>query len=148
MTKNTFAKAVLSVLIVVSQAMAQPADTQYVTDWVSSSEFQAIFDKLVDNRYYTHHVEGRVSGGAIQYRGEFRPVFKNLKKWYSFHGMSDEWYERRRAGFETVGYHELYHTYFVDLSGQRVHQACWLELFEPYEPVQPSQKSPKKGTSF
>ena len=129
--KKNILSGTLSVLVALMfQSVVLASDNKYVTDWVSNSEFQAIFNRMVDNRYYTHYVEGRALGGAIQYRAEFRPIFKNLKNWYSFHGMSDEWYERRKARFNGVAYRELYHNYFLDSSGQNAHQACWVELFE------------------
>ena len=148
MKTNILSCTVLVFLILSFQSIALANENAYVTDWVSNSAFQTIFNRMVDNRHYTHHVEGRVLGDAIQYRGEFRPFFKNLKNWYSYHGMSDEWYERRKAGFNTAAYRELYHNYFLDKFGNRVHQACWVELFEPNEPPPPSKSSQKEGTSL
>lgn len=129
-------------------ADARASEQKYVTDWVSGSEYQAIFNRMADNRYYTHHVEGRTQNGAIQYRGEFRPMFEALKRWYSFHGMSDEWYKRRKAAFDSAGFRELYHTSFTDPFGQTVHQACWVELFEEREPAPPAPENSTNGTAI
>jgi len=148
MRRTLLTTLLTGMMLVIVPMGAMAGEQKYVTGWVSSSEFQAIFNRMADNRYYTYYVEGRTEGGAIQYRGEFRPLFANLKSWYSFHGMSDEWYERRKAAFGVVGYRELYHTSFLDLSGQSVHQACWIEIFESSEPAQPSPASPEKATSL
>lgn len=138
---------VFFVVILASSSFCIASYNSYLTDWMHGSQFQSAFNKMTDNRFYTHYVEGRTVDGAIQYRGEFRPIFKNLKHWYSFHGMSDEAYAKRKAVSEAKGYRELYHTSFLDVGGLRVHQACWLELVDPSEGI-PQEIKSKAGTSI
>ena len=129
-------KRILIVIVILFLMPLLPsiaAENRYITDWMSSSQFQSAFNRMTDNRFYTHYVEGRTVDGAIQYRGEFRPIFKNLKHWYSYYGMSDEIYVKRKAAFEAKGFQEIYHTSFLDLGGLRVHQSCWIELADPAE---------------
>lgn len=98
------------------------------TDWISSSQYQAVFNKMVDNRYYSDFTEGRLKNGFIQYRGSFKPFFKGFKRFYSYIGMTDESYAEKKATLEAKVYEEIYHNYFLDHVGERLHQACWIKL--------------------
>ncbi|ABQ26726.1 hypothetical protein [Geotalea uraniireducens] len=148
MYKKKIISIAFFVLFLMSSYFCFATENEYVTEWMPSRQFQSTFDRMADNRFYTHFVEGRTMNGAIQYRAEFRPLFKEMKRWYSFHGMSDEWYARRKAAFEKGGFKELYHNFFLDFSGQHVHQACWVELFESAETPPLEKKGVKPLISF
>lgn len=148
MTRKIFTIIAYFTLFLMYSSFSFAVENSYQSNWMSNKEFQATFNRMTENRFYTHFVEGRVLDGlSIQYRGEFRPIFKNLKHWYSFHGMSDDAYAKRKAVSEAKGYRELYHTLFLDVGGLRFHQACWIEFFDPSEGIPQEMKS-KAETSI
>lgn len=105
-------------------------DIVYETEWISSKAMEKTLAKMNANRLFPCLVTGRVDGIEIQYKGAYCPFIPNLDHFHSRWGMSDNWYQKYKKKYESEGHLEYFHSTFIDLSGETVHQATWIEVTE------------------
>jgi hypothetical protein len=120
--------ALYTVILTLTITLANAKEAEIRSDWVSNNDFEQIFDDAAEKQYYAHRVEGRLHKGKVQYRGTFKPAFKQLKRWYSYHGMPEDKYQERAAWFAEKGYKETCKNHFVDKAGKKLYQACWIKV--------------------
>jgi hypothetical protein len=97
------------------------------TDWMSSSQLDALRVAGHEDLLYPDTIEGRVdSAGKVQYRAVFEPYPPGMNYYYAYWAMSDDWFEKRDKELTSKGFKLHSHTTFVNQAGAQVHQAVWL----------------------
>jgi hypothetical protein len=114
-----------SVILGYGQGGPQPSGR--LSRWLSSQAYQREFDRQNARHYYPAKVEGRLSGGQSEFRGEFRPYPPGPFAFVSSHGMSEDAYRRedREHIADHFGRQSLQS--FVDASGSARYQVTWIK---------------------
>lgn len=102
------------------------ANTQEETDWLPSHELDTVRRQLNEHRMLFSYIDGRVSNGRILYKATISPFPYNMNYYYTYWGMTEDWYQYRNKELTSEGYEELFHSVFTDLSGTQVHQSTWV----------------------
>ena len=98
------------------------------SDWMSSDEFQAEFDRMKAQGLFAAHIEGRNNAGQSQYRAIFRARPTGLAGWECRHGMTQDSYEQREALLVEKGFRRVSLQSFSDATGSVRYQATWLRF--------------------
>jgi hypothetical protein len=92
--------------------------------WLSSANYQKLFDDMASKHWYPSIVEGRSSDGERQFRAKFIPLGK-VSSFWSNHGISIDRFNRRDAELRRQGYVLVTKQSFHDERGDAV-QATWI----------------------
>jgi hypothetical protein len=133
------------ILFIVFAPHALANDIVHTTDWVDSDEMGVILRKMDDNRLFPCDVQGRVEGIEVYYQASYCPFLPEMNYFYSRWGMNDSWYAKWSDYYKEYGMQEHFHTTFLDLGGNTVHQATWIIIGEFKEPKKDSKKDSKKA---
>ena len=121
------------VMLAIARTGTSPADQDsekvIQTKWMSSSELNALFSKLENNRYMLFETVGRSENGVVSYKAQFRPFPPDLDEFLAYWGMSDQHYRRRQLEAKSGGFEEVWHQSFSDDADSEIHQAVWIKLF-------------------
>jgi len=96
------------------------------SDWLSPAGFARQSDVWSDFGYYPATIEGRCVGGAIQYRGDWKPIPAGMgftSRW----DMNERHYELRNREYAASGYAAPSVTRYNDCGGSVKVQAVWLK---------------------
>jgi hypothetical protein len=93
--------------------------------WLSSGDYQQLFNKNLPLGLYPVTVEGRQGKKEPQYRAQFVPRPEGLS-FVSFHGATDASHRVRTARYRQLGYREVCAMSFVDANGVRRHCGTWV----------------------
>jgi hypothetical protein len=93
--------------------------------WISSADYQKLFNDMVPKRWYPSAVEGRSLGGERQYRARFEPMGR-IGSFWSYHGMTLDGFNQRDEALRGQGYVLVSKQSFHDERGDAV-QATWVK---------------------
>lgn len=98
------------------------------SEWMSSTDFQAEFDRMKAQGMFAAHIEGRNNAGRSQYRAIFRALPAGLAGWECRHGMTKDSYDQRDALLVEKGFRRVSLQEFTDATGSIRYQATWLRF--------------------
>ncbi|PLX37477.1 MAG: hypothetical protein C0606_04010 [Hyphomicrobiales bacterium] len=93
--------------------------------WVSSDEYQAIFERHLSQQRYPARVEARLSRGAVQYRADFRPFPWPGFNFASHHGWDDNGFARKNRQYRNRGMNLTWHNRII-VRGRAYNQGTWV----------------------
>jgi Caspase domain/Polyglycine hydrolase-like, structural repeat len=92
--------------------------------WLSSADYQKLFNDMTSKHWYPSVVEGRSSGGERQFRAKFMPLGA-IGSFWSHHGITVDRFNQRDAALRAQGYVLVSKQSFHDNWGDAV-QATWI----------------------
>ena len=108
-------------LVLVNAAIA---DGQ--AEWLTSAQYQQIFNKQVREGFYPERVEGRCENGSEQFHAAWKGVPLDVS-FYAQHAMTKEFYEGKNLQYSSLGYSLESISQFKDCSGTERYQALWFK---------------------
>lgn len=99
-------------------------DPTIFSEWLSSYEYQKLFNYATQRDMYPSVVEGRIISNKKQYRA----IFKGFQEsaWYSHHGMGSKTFVERDNNFAKSGYKLHYKSTFKNSKGTAFFNATWI----------------------
>jgi hypothetical protein len=99
-----------------------------VSEWLSSAEFQAEFDRRKAQGLFSAYTEGRNNAGESQFRALFRALPAGVAGWECRSGMTKAGYEQRHTLLVGQGFRRVSLQMFTDATGSVRYQATWLKF--------------------
>lgn len=122
---------VLAVLVAVAIALINPGTAaeqsqSQQAQWLTSAQYQQVFNMQVRAGFYPKSVEGRCENGSEQFRAEWTGIPLGAS-FHSHHALTKAFYEARNEEYASFGYSLQSVTYFTDCSGKERYQATWFK---------------------
>ena len=97
------------------------------TSWLSSAAYQEEFNNQLANKCYPAIVEGTNQNGESQFRATFAPFPSTSFGFYSYHGMTHEYYQQKNTELTSRGFTKIWEQQFTDAAGIKNFQATWIK---------------------
>jgi len=108
---------------------AEQAEEQRA-QWLTSTQYQQVFNEQVREGRYPKTVEGRCENGSEQFRADWGRIPSGAG-FYSHHALTKALYEARNGEYVSHGYSLQSITNFEDCSGVERYQATWINTSGP-----------------
>ncbi|MBI1771559.1 MAG: hypothetical protein HYR68_04270 [Burkholderiales bacterium] len=96
--------------------------------WLPDPALTQLLQKMVESRFMPYKVVGQKNDKDIlSYKAYFHPFPKDMERFYSYWGMTAEWYIARKNSMAQEGYQEIWHQSFRDAGNTELHQAVWMK---------------------
>src|SRR5262249_22487242 len=95
------------------------------SDWVTSDDYQKLFDVMVQQRRYPRVVEARAFNGMLLYHAAFAPYPAANFSFWSHHGLTPDGFAQKNLLHRRDGY-RLLHKQSLHLDGREFIQATWV----------------------
>ena len=118
------------IIFVLLSSVVKAENIVYETEWISSKESSKKLKEMNGNRLFPCNIEGKVQDIRILYKSSYCPLGKDMDYFYSRWGMSEHWYQSYTEDYTRMGYNEYFHSTFVDLGGNTIHQATWMLTYD------------------
>ena len=111
----------------ISQSNAVKSQSPGKDEWLTSAQYQQIFNKQAKEGFYPIRVEGRCENGGEQFHAQWQGVPSGAS-FYSHHAITKESFEVKNQEYISRGYSLVSLTTFKDCSGTERYQATWLKM--------------------
>jgi hypothetical protein len=95
------------------------------SDWVTSDDYQKLFEVMVKQRRYPRVVEARAFNGILLYHAAFAPYPAATFSFWSHHGLTPDGFAQKNRLHRRDGY-RLTYKQSVHLDGREFIQATWV----------------------
>jgi uncharacterized caspase-like protein len=102
-----------------------PMPSPGYSKWMTSGDYQTLFNDMVRNRQYPRIVEARSYNGGLLFHAVFAPFDGGHFNFWSHHGMKAELFEQRKLIYGREGF-ALVWKQSVVLNGVEYIQATWV----------------------
>jgi hypothetical protein len=106
-------------------ALRVPHRSPGYSDWVTSDDYQKLFDAMVQQRRYPRVVEARAFNGILLYHAAFAPYPAAMFSFWSHHGLTPDDFAQKNRLHRRDGF-RLAHKQSVHLDGREFIQATWV----------------------
>jgi hypothetical protein len=106
-------------------AGAKSSSSQQDDGWLTSAEYQQLFDRMVSQQRYPRVVEARLFGDELRFKAEFVPFPRADFGFYSSHAMTPDEFARQDRINRARGY-RLLHRQALKTKDTEFIQATWV----------------------
>jgi hypothetical protein len=99
--------------------------------WMTSEQYQAAFDKQVQEGLYPYKLEGRCANGVEKFQVQWKGFPLGSEGFVSHHGITREFYERKNQEYSAMGASLESLNSFRDCRGDDKYQANWFKRKRP-----------------
>lgn len=117
---------ILALATAIGFIVASGAHADDQSKWLTSAQYQQVFNKQVRDGFYPEKVEGRCENGSEQFRAAWNGIPLDVT-FVAHHAMTKQFYEGKNLKYGSLGYSLESANQFMDCSGMERYQAVWLK---------------------